>query len=103
MYEQFIRARITQLRVDKGISEYRMSYELGHSRGYINNISSGKSLPPMGEFIAICEYFNITPKEFFDEEINNPELINKAIEGLKKLNDSDLKLILNNINRLIEK
>lgn len=103
MYEQFIRARITQLRVNKGISEYRMSYELGHSRGYINNISSGKSLPPMGEFIAICEYFNITPKEFFDEEINNPELINKAIEGLKKLNDSDLKLILTNINRLIEK
>ncbi len=22
-----------------------MSYDLGHSRGYINNISSGKSLP----------------------------------------------------------
>ena len=23
----------------------KMSYDLGHSRGYINNISSGKSLP----------------------------------------------------------
>lgn len=103
MYEQFIRTRITQLRVNKGVSEYKMSYDLGHSRGYINNISSGKSLPPMGEFIAICDYFNITPKDFFDDGIKNPELINKAVDGLKQLNDSDIELILNNIYRLIEK
>mgnify|MGYP000405466147 CR=1 FL=1 len=37
---EFIRERITQLRLQKGVSEYKMSYDLGHSRGYINNISS---------------------------------------------------------------
>ena len=42
---EFIRERITQLRLQKGVSEYKMSYDLGHSRGYINNISSGKTLP----------------------------------------------------------
>lgn len=45
MYIKFLRNRITQLRLQKGVSEYQMSLELGHSRGYVQNISSGKSLP----------------------------------------------------------
>lgn len=103
MDEQFIRDRITQLRVARGVSEYQMSYDLGHSRGYIYNISSGKSLPPMREFLAICEYFGVTPSEFFDNSTKNPELIHKAVEGLKTLEDSDIQLILSNIERLQKK
>jgi len=100
MYEKFVRDRITQLRLQKGVSEYQMSYDIGHSRGYIYNISSGKSLPPMGEFFAICDYFGVTPQEFFDDRLRNPELIQKALDGLKTLDDSDMLLILNHINRL---
>ena len=55
MDTKFIRDRITQLRIQKGVSEYKMSYDLGHSRSYIYNISSGKSLPPMAEFLEICD------------------------------------------------
>jgi hypothetical protein len=77
-----------------------MSYDLGHSRGYIYNISSSKSLPPLNEFFAICEYFGITYAEFFDDKLSNPELIQKVVEGLKGLNDSDILMILNHINWL---
>ena len=101
MNEEFVRNRITQLRLQKGVSEYQMSYDLGHSRGYVYNISSGKSLPPLSEFFAICDYFGITPAEFFDEKTSNPELVQKAVEGLKQLDDSDQLLILNHINRLL--
>lgn len=101
MNDNFVRDRITQLRMRKGVSEYKMSYDLGHSRGYIYNISSGKSLPPLNELFAICDYFNITPSEFFDESMASPELIKKAIEGLKNLEDADILLILNIINRLL--
>lgn len=66
MFEEFVRERITQLRLRKGVSEYQMSYDLGHSRGYVYNISSGKALPPLKEFFAISDYFEITPQEFFD-------------------------------------
>ena len=52
--ENYVRSRITQLRIYKGISEYQLSYDFGHSRGYINNITSGKSLPSMSEFFSIC-------------------------------------------------
>lgn len=100
MTEDFIRDRITQLRIKKGVSEYQMSYDLGHSRGYIYNISSGKALPPMKEFLAICDYFEITPQQFFDESTDTPELIQKAIDGMRRLDESDLIMLLGFINRL---
>lgn len=102
MYDDFVRERITQLRLKADISEYKLSRDLGHSRGYISNITRGKSLPSMGEFFAICDYFEITPLQFFDEEIEHPELISKALVGLNKLDESDIELILNNINRLLK-
>ena len=80
-----------------------MSYDLGHSRGYIYNISSGKALPPMKEFLSICDYFEITPQQFFDDNTNIPELIQKAIDGMKQLNETDIIMILGIINRLKEK
>ncbi|WP_455903006.1 helix-turn-helix transcriptional regulator [Clostridium sp.] len=98
--EEFVRNRITQLRMNKGISEYQLSYDLGHSRGYINNISSGKSLPSMSEFFSICDYFNITPIDFFDTRHSNPELLAKAIEEIQSLNDEDMLLILTLIKRI---
>ena len=103
MDEKFVRDRITQLRLRKGVSEYRMSYDLGHSRGYVHNISSGKALPPMKEFFAICDYFGLTPQQFFDEGTQNPELIQKAIAGMKQLDETDLLMLLGLINRLLEK
>ena len=103
MDESFVRERITQLRLRKGVSEYRMSYDLGHSRGYVHNISSGKALPPMKEFFAICDYFELTPQQFFDEGTQNPELIQKAVAGMKQLDETDLLMLLGLINRRLEK
>ncbi|MBE6878793.1 MAG: helix-turn-helix transcriptional regulator [Ruminococcaceae bacterium] len=103
MYEDFVRERITQLRLKKGVSEYQMSYDLGHSRGYVYNISSGKALPPLKEFFAICDYFEIIPNQFFDVDSQNPELIQKAIDGMNKLDENDLLMLLGFINRLLKK
>ena len=35
MDENFIRERLTQLRLKKNVSEYKMSLDLGHSKSYI--------------------------------------------------------------------
>lgn len=103
MNPDFVRERITQLRLQKGVSEYKMSYDLGHSRGYIHNISSGKTLPSMTEFFAICEYFEITPVEFFSSAITNPKLMQKTVDGLERLDNDDLELMLQHIERLLRK
>ena len=101
MNAEFVRDRITQLRLQKNVSEYKMSYDLGHSRGYINNISSGKVLPSMAEFFSICEYFDITPVEFFSSDIANPKEIKQLVEDIEQLKTDDLKLIHRIVKRLI--
>lgn len=103
MTAEYVRERITRLRMQKGVSEYKMSYDLGHSRSYINNISSGKSLPSMLEFFAICEYFGITPVEFFDEHNTDPKLLNHTFQQLEHLDREDLDLIGKTIKRLLQK
>lgn len=100
MNEQYIRDKITQLRIGRGLSEYQLSYQLGHSRGYINNITSGKSMPSMAEFFSICDYFNITPSEFFESEQASPELLSQTIHEIKKMNDTDLLLLLTLLKRI---
>lgn len=103
MTGEFVRERITQLRLQKGVSEYKMSYDLGHSRGYVNNISSGKSLPSMAEFLSICDYFSITPIEFFNTNVSNPQLMSDTLRNLELLEEEDLELINKTIKRLLKK
>ena len=100
MDSSFIRERITQLRIQKGVSESQMSLDLGHSRGYVQNISRGQSLPSYDGLFEICDYFGISPQQFFNDGAEEPGLIAEAIRGLMQLNDTDRLLILNHINRL---
>ena len=53
MYDSFVRNRITELRMKKGVTEYRMSRDLCHSKSYIQSISSGKALPSLSEFFRM--------------------------------------------------
>lgn len=100
MNEQFIRDRISVLRTKKGISEYKMSLDLGHSKSYIQSISSGKALPSLGEFLYICEYLEVTPKQFFDEEIDEPNLVNRLFKLTKNMPAEDLEILINTAKRL---
>lgn len=65
MYEVFFRNKLAMLRKQKGVSAREMSLALGQSESYINRIEKGKMLPSMTLFFKICEYFEITPKEYF--------------------------------------
>ena len=98
-YTAYIRNHITELRMKKGISEYQMSLDLGQNRNYIQGISSGKALPSMAQFLNICEYFEITPMQFFDGEMIYPQLVRKAMDGMRELSDSDMLLLLSLIQR----
>ena len=101
--EKFFSERMTKLRIQKGVSEYKMSLDMGHSGSYINSIASGKALPSMGEFLYMCEYFGITPAEFFDEKIDAPIRIAGINQILRELDESDLDLILTTAKRLAKK
>lgn len=93
MYEDVFTARLTQLRAQKGVSSRDMSLSLGQNHGYIQAIENGKSLPSMTVFFYICEYLGISPKEFFDTEIENPSHLSALVENLKQLDFSRLEAI----------
>ena len=61
---EFIRRRITELRLKRGISEYQLSYDLGHSKNYIHNIVTGYSQPSVKELLALIEELGVKPKYF---------------------------------------
>lgn len=98
--KNFIRERITELRLNADVSEYQMSFDLGQSRGYVQSISSGKAMPSMSGFLNICDYFGITPIEFFDTSIKEPTLLNEVMNELKVLTEDDLLLIKDIAQRL---
>ncbi len=103
MNENYIAERITELRLKKNVSEYRMSLDLGHSNSYIRSITSGKALPSMSEFLYICDYFGITPKEFFDEDLKNTEQVKRLYNLAKNISDDDLSALVNMAERLVNK
>lgn len=100
MDTDYIVKRITELRLKKGVAEHRMSLDLGHSRSYMQGISSGRALPSMTEFLAICDYLEVTPKDFFDEGNTNPTLLQATLDKLKGLSESDLLIIYTMAERL---
>lgn len=101
--ESFIRERITELRIKKGVSEYKMSTDMGHSKSYIQSITSGRALPSLGEFIYMCEYLEISPKDFFDQNIIEPPLVRQLSTLTQSMSDKDLLLLINLANHLYEK
>lgn len=94
MNETFIRNRISELRIQKNISEYKMSLDLGHSKSYIQSISSGKALPSMSEFFYICEYLGVTPMEFFNTDGTDSIRLHKLTTCAKNLPSKDLDALI---------
>lgn len=88
------RQRITALRINKEVSAHDMSLSIGQSPGYINNIENGVNLPSMSVFFYICDYFGITPKEFFDIEATNPSKTHELAEAAKELSNEQIDILI---------
>lgn len=93
MDEKGFAARLTQLRMKKGVSARDMSLSIGQNPGYIHNIESGKSLPSLMGLFYICDYLGIGPEEFFSQNTEDPGRLRNLIEKLKGLNDRQLRAV----------
>ena len=102
MYEEIFARRLTQLRMQKGVSARDMSLSLGQNHGYINSIESGKTFPTMTNFFYICEYLHITPKEFFDVDAADPEALRGMITNLKKLDPEEFDALSKIVDGLVK-
>lgn len=90
MYEDFVQERIARLRLQKNVSARDMSLSLGQNSSYINRIENKKAVPSLQGLFYICDYFGITPQEFFDEENAHPSQLAELMENMKQLDEKTL-------------
>lgn len=92
-YDEFIRARITELRMQKNVSEHKMSLDLDKSGSYIRGITSGAALPSLKELFNIISYFNMTPEAFFAPTADADTTYHEICEKLRYMNEEDLEKV----------
>ena len=92
-YIEFVRTRITELRIKKDVSEHKMSLDLNKSGSYIRGITSGASLPSVKELFNIIAYFGMTPVDFFAPLGNEGTPHNAICERLRTLDSADLEKV----------
>lgn len=93
MTEKEIRDRITKLRMDRNLSENRLSTDLGQSISYIQSITSGRALPSLKALMNICEYFGVSMSEFFEERL--PSASERTLRReIEELTDEDIEHLI---------
>lgn len=92
--KSFIGKRIAVLRNANKNSARGMSLDLGQSSEYINQIENGRSMPSIEGLINICDYFDITMSEFFDESIVYPIQYKELLQELNKLDSIELEKVI---------
>lgn len=93
-YRKEFCSRLTRLRMNKDVSARDMSLSLGLSESYINKVENGKTLPSMSTFFDICDYFHITPQEFFNMGEPFPFDIAVAIAEMNRMNKEQLSRLI---------
>ena len=101
-YAYWFSERLSQLRMEKGVSARDMSLSLGQSESYINKIENRRTMPSMTGFFYICEYLGITPQEFFDTKNISPTKVAEIIQEVGKLSPNKADHILQVIKDLTE-
>ncbi|MCD8022949.1 MAG: helix-turn-helix domain-containing protein [Lachnospiraceae bacterium] len=99
MYEEQFCKRLTELRQERNVSARDMSLSLGQSESYINRVESHRMLPSMTVFFYICEYFNISPGDFFADNPLSLDVL-KAAKKLVALAPEKKEHIISVINDL---
>jgi len=92
-YTEFVRSRITQLRLQKNVAEHKMSLELGKSGSYIRGITNGGSLPSLRELFNIMDYFGVSPSEFFAPLEKKDSAYARLCDKLRALEESELEKV----------
>lgn len=102
-YIEWFYKRLAELRIQKGVSARDMSLSLGQSESYINKIENKRTLPSLTGFIYICEYFGITPQEFFNIDDSTPQKSKEVMREIEKLTPTQAEHILQVIKDLNKK
>ncbi len=100
MTERFVGERITELRMQRNVSECQMSLELGQSKSYVQSITSGRALPSVRQLFNITDYFDISLSDFFDEGNHDTPAVREAITLPREPDDGRAEAVLATLRQL---
>jgi len=103
MDKNFIGDRITDLRVKKNLTEKELSRALGRSPSYVQALTSHNSLPSFQTFFEICDFFQITPSEFFDPSLKDPAFHHQIMAYIQEMSEEDLNFCCELFKRMYSK
>lgn len=95
--------RLGELMDEKNITARELSLKVGKNSGYINSIINGRSYPSMDGFFIICEELGITPMDFFEIENRYPELLQRMIPYINKINPKEAGTVIQLLEAIAKK
>jgi len=93
---KLIGVRVRAVRVKKGITQEKLSEQVGISPQHYSKIESGGTKLSLPCLVRICNALEITPDEILMDSVNKgtPELIKEAAEFFSGCSKDEIYLIL---------
>lgn len=92
--KEFISNKVSKLRLAKGISARALSFDLEQCENYINRIENKNSLPSIEGLKKICDYFQISLSDFFDDKTEYPIQYRELLNELNKLDSQEIEKVV---------
>ena len=86
--------RLNELMETNNRTARDISLNIGQNSGYVNSILNERAYPSMEVFFKICDELEITPMDFFDTDTRYPDMLNRMVPYLKKLNKKQFENVL---------
>ena len=97
--------RIKALQKERGWTNYQLVQEAAMTQSTLTNMYARKTLPSVTTLIAICDAFEITLSQFFDENETTPILSSEEMSivqkyrQLSKKNKNVINILINELNQ----
>ena len=98
---EFIRTKIMLLRNRTGKTDVQINKDLGYCDNRIQSILSGEADITLQELLELCNYFNLTPAEFFDPDIRGTKAAKYIYGEMKDMPIKELLLFIQFMKEII--
>ena len=91
---RLFRERLARLQAENNVSNRNLSTPIGVSDNYIQRTVTGAMTPALEKIFRICDFFDMTPCDFFDFD-QSPSSVEQRFQACaRKLNDSEKQAII---------
>ncbi|HEX6594167.1 MAG TPA: helix-turn-helix transcriptional regulator [Bacillota bacterium] len=95
--------RIRNLRQAKGLNVTQLAKKAYISQTYLSDIETGRTAPSLDKLNIICEALDISLSQFFGDVPELPADIIRIVESAQQLTDSEVKLLSNFLESIVER